>query len=86
LVNEPEATLAAIQGFLDLPILDLAHIEVAYAADDLLGVEGKTFHANLNQPISNASVGKWKESVHKAELMRYRTELEAVCDRFGYQL
>lgn len=85
LVKEPEIEISRILQYLDLEV-DTSILSVKYKAEEM-GVGNKSHHKNLNLPISDTSIGKWKSNLSELDLSFFQQEdVKNMMKYFGYKL
>lgn len=83
LVADTDKVMQRIENFLQ--ISDLDHWRNYLSDDsDLLKTKDVNYHQNLNKPISQNSVGKWKKNLSRAEQRDYWATVKAYAEHFGY--
>jgi hypothetical protein len=82
LVHEPEATLATVCRFLGIRYQE--EMLGFYRIASQLGDGYHPHHRNLHNPLSNSSVGKWRERLTPAQQDRVRDILGSTLKQLGY--
>ena len=85
LVKEPKKEISRILQYLDLEV-DTSILFVKYKAEEM-GVGNKPHHKNLNLPISDISIGKWKSNLTELDLSFFQEEgIKNMMKYFGYKV
>ncbi|MDR8394600.1 sulfotransferase [Aliifodinibius sp. S!AR15-10] len=80
-VNDPETTVREVCEFLDISFdPEMLENDPVYLGDNHL-----KHHENVNKPISNRSVGKWKERLTDQQQRDVEKKLAGNLKRHGYQ-
>lgn len=82
LVNKKDKELRKIQVFLNIDIL--ANLSDLKEGIESMGVTEMSHHQNLRKPISNISVGRWKNELPKDDLLYFNTRVKLKMERFNY--
>jgi len=82
LVEKTNSEMNKIQSFLEVDIIEnLANIKMDISN---MRVENMAHHQNLRSPISNRSVGKWKNDLSELDLNVFDDKIKSKMKRFGY--
>ena len=71
-----------IQVFLNIDVL--ANLSDLKEGIESMGVTEMSHHQNLRKPISNISVGRWKNELPKDDLLYFNTRVKLKMERFNY--
>lgn len=85
LVNNPNKVLTEILVFLNVEHENLL-VSKNNNENELIGAKNISYHENLNKPISNKSVGKWKEKLDKNCVKKLIPIVEKNAQLFNYNL
>jgi len=82
LINDTNNEIKKIQDFLSLDVVD----NLSLLKEDIssMGVKNMSHHQNLNKPISNTSIGKWKNELSKDDLRCFNKRIKLKMKRFNY--
>jgi protein-tyrosine sulfotransferase len=81
LVADPESEIRKVCNFLNLDYRS----SMITARDSELGDTSLEHMQNVTQPISEASIGKWKETLTAEELKRLQNEIGQTLKQLGYE-
>ncbi|MCB9199679.1 MAG: sulfotransferase [Flavobacteriales bacterium] len=82
LVSTPPEVLERICGFLDLTF----HSNLLETTDQqTMKVEGLSIHRNIGKPVSERSVGRWKQELDQVAKEMVLPLLQNDLERYGYQ-
>ena len=82
LVSDPDSEIKRITRFIGVSIINNLHLSKLTASD--MSVGKMKHHQNLNKPISNKSVGKWKEELSRDDIILVENECLENLKRFEY--
>ena len=82
LINDTNNEIKKIQSFLNLDVID--NLSLFKEDIDSMGVTNMSHHQNLKKPISNTSIGKWKNELSEEDLKCFNNRVKLKMKRFNY--